>query len=114
MRLAGGLEDKTRLVMILDISAQNFMCAGDTKNAIKDGELALKTSALVPNPLIAANVRLTLGLAYDSAQQFAKAAAQYKAFLDVKGSSLGDDKRQQIQEALDQCLRQAQANRQKP
>jgi tetratricopeptide (TPR) repeat protein len=111
VKLAESAGDKLRLAQLRDTSAQNYLLKGDVPNAIADGELALKASESMAHASLKAQVHFTLYLAYQSNQNFAKAAEHLQKYIEVYGSSMDPEERRARQDELDHLRRQAAANR---
>ncbi|HWP41828.1 MAG TPA: hypothetical protein VNO14_01240, partial [Blastocatellia bacterium] len=113
LKLARGLSDKRRLVLVLDTSAQNYLLKGNVKNAIADAEEALKLSSSIPDLKDYYEAHYTLYSAYVSDQKFAKAVEHLEKFIQLAGSQLEPAARKSLEEELKRIKRLKEANRQK-
>ncbi len=111
LTLAQASGDKRRQVLVLATMAQNDLYREDVVQAIKDGELALKTGETTPDMKDLCEVHLTLSNAYNSGQNFPKAFEHMEKFLSACGTQLSADERQKFQEELAQLKRQKDANK---
>jgi hypothetical protein len=108
LRLAQKLADKRRLALVLDSSAENYFLKGDMKNAIDEGQKALKIASQFPDMKDFPDVHLTLAGAYESAQDYAKAAEQLQKYIEVE--SLSEEARSVKKEKVNYLLKKARAN----
>ncbi|HSE98283.1 MAG TPA: tetratricopeptide repeat protein, partial [Blastocatellia bacterium] len=113
LKLARGLGDKRRLVLVLDTSAQNHLLKGDVKSAVADAEESLKLSASTPDLKDFYEAHYTLYSAYVSDQKFAKAVEHLEKFIQLAGSQLDPAARKTLEEELKRIKRLKEANRQK-
>jgi len=108
LRLAQKLSDKRRLALVLDTSAENYFLRGDMKNAIDEGNKALKAAAQFSDMKDFPDVHLTLAGAYESAQDYAKAAEHLQRYVEVE--TLSEDARNLKKEKVAYLLKKARAN----
>lgn len=113
LKLAETLTDKRRLVLVLDISAQNYFLKGDLARAIADAERSLKLSESIPDMKDFYEAHYTLYQVYNSDQQFARAYDHLEKFISLTGSQLSPVERKRMDEELKQVKRQRDANKQK-
>ncbi|HXG94939.1 MAG TPA: caspase family protein [Blastocatellia bacterium] len=100
-------DDKTRLALVLQTSALNYLLKGDLKRAIEDGEAALK----LRNDL--AEAHFYLSQAYKGDQKFAPAAEHLTRYIAMSKPVMSADDLKKFQEELDDIVRKRDANRQK-
>ncbi len=108
MRLANKVTDKRRQALVLDMSANNYFLKADMASSIKDAKEALKVSDQFPDMKGFTDPYLTLARAYESSQDFAKAAESLKKFISM--TELGPEDRARKQEKLDYLIKKARAN----
>jgi len=108
LRLAQKLTDKRRLALALETSSTNYFLKGDMKNAIEEGKQALKIASQFPDMKDFPDVHLTLSGAYESSQDYAKAAEQLQRYVEVE--TLSEDARNRKKEKIDFLLKKARAN----
>jgi tetratricopeptide (TPR) repeat protein len=108
LRLAQKLADKRRLALALETSSQNYFLKGDMKSAIEEGNKALKIAAGFPDMKDFPDVHLTLSGAYESAQDYAKAAEHLEKYVAVE--TLGEDARNRKKEKIAFLWKRARAN----
>lgn len=108
MRFANKAGDKRRQALVLETSANNYFLKGDMASAIKDAREALKVSEQFPDMKGFPDPYLTLARAYESSQDFAKAAEQLKRYISV--AELGPEDRKRKQEKLAYLTNKARAN----
>jgi tetratricopeptide (TPR) repeat protein len=108
MRFANKAGDKRRQALVLETSANNYFLKGDMASAIKDAREALKLSEQFPDMKGFPDPYLTLARAYESSQDFAKAAEQLKKYISV--AELGPEDRKRKQEKLAYLTNKARAN----
>ena len=113
LKLAQAASDRRRQVLVLATTAQNHLLREDVPQAIKDGELALKTATSISDLQNLCEVHLTLSNAYNSNQQYPKAFEHLEKFIQVCGNQMSADERQKFQEELAVLKRQKDANRKK-
>ena len=111
LKLARGLSDKHRLVLVLETSALNYMLKGDVANAIKDGEDALKAAETIPDLKDLPDIHHTLYTAYDSSQKYAKAVEHLEKYIACPQTT--DEERRSLKEELVRLKRLRDTNRQK-
>lgn len=108
LKLSQRLADKRRLALALETSSQNYFLKGDMKNAIDEGTKALKVAAQFSEMKDFPDVHLTLSGAYESAQDYAKAAEHLQKYVEVE--TLSDDARNRKKEKISFLLKRARAN----
>jgi uncharacterized caspase-like protein/tetratricopeptide (TPR) repeat protein len=108
MRLAQKLSDKRRLALVLDTSAENYFLKGDMKNSIEEGNRALKVAAQFPDMKDFPDVHLTLAGAYESSQDYAKAAEHLQKYVELE--NLTEAARNAKKEKVNYLLKKARAN----
>ena len=108
MRFANLAADKRRTALVLETSANNYFLKGDMASAIKDAREALKVSDQFPDMKGFPDPYLTLARAYESSQDFAKAADSLKKYISV--AELGPEDRTRKQEKLAYLTNKARAN----
>jgi tetratricopeptide (TPR) repeat protein len=113
LKLAEGLTDKRRLVLVLDTSAQNYFLKGDSLRAIQDAERSLKLAESIPDLKDFYEAHYTLYQVHNSDQQFAKAYDHLQKFITLAASQLNPEDRRNLEEELKQVKRQRDANKQK-
>jgi tetratricopeptide (TPR) repeat protein len=107
-RLATKLANKRRLALVLETSALNYFLKGDMSSAIKDAREALKVSDQFADMKDFPDAHLTLAGAYESSQDFAKAADHLKKYISV--AELRPEDRTRKQEKLSYLTNKARAN----
>jgi uncharacterized caspase-like protein/Tfp pilus assembly protein PilF len=107
-KLATKVSNKRRLALVLETSALNYFLKGDMASAIKDGREALKVSEQFADMKDFPDAHLTLAGAYESSQDFAKAADHLKRYISV--AELGTEDRNRKQEKLTYLTNKARAN----
>ncbi|MCI0488151.1 MAG: caspase family protein [Blastocatellia bacterium] len=113
LELAEKFDDKRRLVLVLDTSAQNHLLKGNISMAISDAEKALKLSEKIPDMKDFHEAHYTLYTAYTSDQRFSKASEHLQKFIQMAGSQLSPTERQTLDAELKRIKRMKDANRQK-
>ena len=108
MSFANKAADKRRVALVLETSANNYFLKGDMASAIKDAREALKVSDQFPDMKGFPDPYLTLARAYESSQDFAKAADSLKKYISV--AELGPEDRTRKQEKLTYLTNKARAN----
>ena len=108
MRLANKVANKRRLALVLETSASNYFLKGDMASAIKDARESLKVSEQFADMKDFPDAHLTLAGAYESSQDFAKAADHLKKYISV--AELGPEDRTRKQEKLAYLTNKARAN----
>jgi tetratricopeptide (TPR) repeat protein len=106
-RLAEVLKDRTRLMLVLATSAENYMMCGDVLAAIRDAEQALSSAAAPEYASLQADLHHTLYRAHASNQNFAKAVEHFRCFVDLCGSRLSPDEQRDATEELKRLKRLA-------
>ncbi|MBI4854934.1 MAG: caspase family protein [Acidobacteria bacterium] len=112
MKYAQATNDKHRLVLLYDLSAQNHLLKGDPTSAISDAEQALKLSESVVDLKDFPDAHYTLYSAYNSKQKFKKAAEHLEKFIQNYGNQLSHQERSNLEAELNKLKRAAAANRQ--
>jgi tetratricopeptide (TPR) repeat protein len=102
--------DKARLAMALDTSAQLYVRKLELLRAIQEAEPALN---LTDNSDIKAELHYTLYSAYKSDQKFGKAVENLKKYISLGGAHLNAKEREALQAELDRLSRLKEANKQK-
>jgi uncharacterized caspase-like protein/tetratricopeptide (TPR) repeat protein len=113
LRLSQNLNDKSRLVLVLETSALNYYLKGDLAHAIDDGEKTLKLSESMPALKDFPNAHLTLASAYASNQRFAPAVEHLQKYIAAAKPQLTADELKKYQEDLNQLTKMRDSNRQK-
>jgi tetratricopeptide (TPR) repeat protein len=108
MGFANKAADKRRTALVLETSANNYFLKGDMASAIRDAREALKVSDQFPDMKGFPDPYLTLARAYESSQDFAKAADSLKKYISV--AELGPEDRTRKQEKLAYLTNKARAN----
>jgi tetratricopeptide (TPR) repeat protein len=108
MRLATKSADKRRLALVLETSAGNYFFKGDMASAIKDAREAIKVSDQIADMKDFSDPHLTLARAYESSQDFAKAADHLKKYISL--AELEPEDRTRKQEKLVSLTNKARAN----
>jgi tetratricopeptide (TPR) repeat protein/uncharacterized caspase-like protein len=107
--LAQKLPDKRRLAMVLETSAESHRLKGELSAAIQDGNQALKVSAQYPDLKdLDKDLHLTLWAAYNSSQDFAKAAENLQKYIDAGGLSTDEIANRKAE--VENLKRKARAN----
>lgn len=104
--------DKRRIALLYDLSAQNYLLKGDPARAITEGEQALKLSESIPTLKDFPDAHYTLYSAYNSKQKFKKAAEHLEKFIKGYGNQLTPQDRSNLEAELNKLKRAAEANRQ--
>jgi len=107
-RLATKVSNKRRLALVLETSALNYFLKGEMASAIKDAKESLKVSDQFADMKDFQDAHLTLAGAYESSQDFAKAADHLKKYISV--AELGPEDRTRKQEKLTYLTNKARAN----
>lgn len=113
MKTAESIHDTFRLALVLQVSAQNFMQAGDAAGAIRDGERGLKVAQALNNSVLMGVLHSVLSQAYERSQNYCEAARHQQGFIQGYGSKLTAEGRAQAQARLRNLSDQAEAHRQK-
>jgi len=111
LHLARKADDRRRLVLALDTSAQNHLLKGNLPRAIEDAEQALKTSEAIPDLKDYPEAHFTLYLAYNSNQGFGRAAEHLQKYIDAYRPKLSPGDLQRLEEELSKVKRDAKSNR---
>src|SRR5258707_2459524 len=88
LSLAQKLPEKRRLAMVLETSAENHRLKGEFRDAIEDGNKALKLSTQYPE--MQKNLHLTLCASYEGSQDYAKAADSLTKYIEAGGPRADD------------------------
>ncbi len=113
LELAQKLGDRRREVLVLSVSAQNYLLKGDLARAIEDGEKALQRAATIPDMKDFPEAHFTLYDAYKSDQKFLKAADHLQAYIaSVCSSPANQEACAGYRAELEQLKRLASALRQ--
>jgi uncharacterized caspase-like protein/tetratricopeptide (TPR) repeat protein len=110
--LAQTLPDQRRLAFVLASSAENYRLKKDVKSAIEEGRQALKLSESLRAPELTTYAHLTLSRAYESSQQYRKAALHLHQFIAAYDPRMSPKERQSYQEDLRRLRRLADDHRQ--
>lgn len=113
LKIARTQSSKIRLALVLETSALNYFLKGDLAKAIEEAEQAVKIGGQIPALTDWPDPHLTLAAAYESNQQFAKAADNLQKFKKKAGSKLSADEQKRYTEEINRLLGEASANRQK-
>lgn len=112
MKYAQTSNDKRRLALLYDLSAQNHLLKGDPTSAISNAEQALKLSRNIADLKDFPDIHYTLYSAYNSKQKFKKASEHLEKFIQSYGNQLSSQERRNLEEELNKLKRAATANRQ--
>jgi uncharacterized caspase-like protein/tetratricopeptide (TPR) repeat protein len=112
LKYAQASNDKRRIALLYDLSAQNYLLKGDAVKAISEGEQALKLSESIADLKGFPDAHYTLYSAYSSKQKFKKAAEHLEKFIQSYGNQLSPQDRKNLEEELNKLKRTAEANRQ--
>ena len=112
-RLALGLNDKSRLALVLETSSLNHFLKGDLARAIEDGEKTLRLSETMPALKNFPNAHLTLASAYASNQKFVQAVEHLQKYIAVARPQLTPNELKEKEEELSRMTRMRDSNRQK-
>jgi tetratricopeptide (TPR) repeat protein len=107
--LASKANDRLRLGLVLYWSAENYLLKGNLKGTIKDAQQSLA----IPEMREYDDTHLLLYEAYKGDQQFAKAAAQLQAYIDLVKPRASQQELARLTGELQQVKRLADANQQK-
>lgn len=111
MDYAQKANDRRRTIMVLELSAENYLLKGDVTHAIEHGEKALNLSANLPDMKDYPDAHYTLYTAYNSKQQFKKAAEHLSKFIEVYGKQISTQEKNSLDEELKRLKRAAEINR---
>lgn len=112
MKYAQASNDKHRLALLYDLSAQNHLLKGDPTTAIIDAEKALKLSENITDLKGFPDAHYTLYSAYNSKQKFKKASEHLERFIQSYGNQLSPEARSNLEAELNKLKRAAAANQQ--
>ncbi|KAF0193978.1 MAG: hypothetical protein FD167_5903 [bacterium] len=112
MKYAETSNDKRRIALLYDLSAQNYLLKGDPIRAISDGEQALKLGGNIADLKDFPDAHYTLYSAYSSKQNFKKATEHLERFIQSYGNQLSPQERSNLEAELNKLKRAATANRQ--
>ncbi|MBN8724744.1 MAG: caspase family protein [Acidobacteria bacterium] len=112
MKYAQASNDKHRLALLYDLSAQNYLLKADPTTAINEAEKALKLSENIVDLKDFPDAHYTLYSAYNSKQKFKKASEHLEKFIQSYGNQLSAEERSNFEAELNKLKRAATANRQ--